>query len=86
MVVRPPALHTATARDSTSVVLTHFRACLKVIQARAPALRSKLKKACKAAGIAPFTPHGLRHLVVDAMAYSGVDESRSVPCGLLISL
>ena len=40
---------------------------------RKQALRSRLKRACKAAGIAPFTPHGLRRLVVDTMARNGVD-------------
>ncbi len=40
---------------------------------RTTALRSRLKRACKAAGIAPFTPHGLRRLAVDTLARSGVD-------------
>jgi integrase len=40
---------------------------------RKQALRYKLKSACKAAGIAPFTPHGLRRLAVDTLARSGVD-------------
>jgi integrase/recombinase XerC len=36
-------------------------------------VRSKLARACGAAGVPPFTPHGLRRMVVDRMARSGVD-------------
>jgi integrase len=42
---------------------------------RAPAttLRDRMERACKAAGVAAFTPHGLRRFVVDRMARAGVD-------------
>ncbi|MFH1466503.1 MAG: tyrosine-type recombinase/integrase [Pseudomonadota bacterium] len=36
-------------------------------------VRSKLARACKVAGVPPFTPHGLRRMVVDRMARAGVD-------------
>jgi len=36
-------------------------------------IRHHLARACKAAGINRFTPHGLRRMVVDRMARSGVD-------------
>ncbi len=42
-------------------------------RARDQNVRSKLKRACKAAGVQRFTPHGLRRMVVDRMARSGVD-------------
>ena len=43
------------------------------VKGRTTEIHSRLKRACKAAGIAPFTPHGLRRLVVDTMARNGVD-------------
>ena len=36
-------------------------------------VRGHLKRACKHAGVEPFTPHGFRRMVVDRMARSGVD-------------
>ena len=36
-------------------------------------VRSKLRRACKAADVKRFTPQGLRRMVVDRMARSGVD-------------
>lgn len=36
-------------------------------------VRDRLRRACKAAGVPVFTPHGLRRLVVDRMARGGVD-------------
>lgn len=36
-------------------------------------VRDALARACSDAGVRPFTPHGLRRLVVDRMARSGVD-------------
>ena len=40
---------------------------------RKQALRSRLTRACVKTGVEHFTPHGLRRLVVDTMARSGVD-------------
>lgn len=36
-------------------------------------VRDRLRRACKAASVPVFTPHGLRRLVVDRMARGGVD-------------
>lgn len=36
-------------------------------------VRDRLRRACKAADVPVFTPHGLRRLVVDRMARGGVD-------------
>ena len=36
-------------------------------------VRSTLNRACKAAGVPRFTPHGLRRLVVDTMIRAGVE-------------
>ena len=37
------------------------------------AVRDRLRRACKAASVPRFTPHGLRRMVVDRMARGGVD-------------
>ncbi len=42
-------------------------------RARDQNVRTKLKRASKAASVQRFTPHGLRRMVVDRMARSGVD-------------
>ena len=36
-------------------------------------MRNAITRACEKAGVAPFTPHGLRRLAVDRMARSGVE-------------
>jgi hypothetical protein len=34
-----------------------------------------LKRACTAAGVKPFTPHGFRRMVVDRMIRGGIDPA-----------
>ena len=38
-------------------------------------VRDRLKRACKAAGVKPFTPHGFRRMVVDRMIRGGIDPA-----------
>ncbi len=42
---------------------------------RDQALRGRLARACKRAGVRAFTPHGLRRMVVDRMLRAGVDPA-----------
>jgi integrase len=44
-------------------------------QPKDQALRSRLARACKRAGVKAFTPHGLRRMVVDRMLRAGVDPA-----------
>jgi len=67
--LRPTVLAEVVDRlDGSDEYLLEFS-----VKWRTTALRSRLKRACKAAGIAPFTPHGFRRLAVDTMARNGVD-------------
>ena len=38
-------------------------------------VRDRLRRACKAAGVKPFPPHGFRRMVVDRMIRGGVDPA-----------
>ncbi len=42
---------------------------------RDQAVRSRLARACRRAGVKAFTPHGLRRMVVDRMLRAGVDPA-----------
>jgi integrase len=42
---------------------------------RDQAIRSRLARACRRAGVRAFTPHGLRRMVVDRMLRAGVDPA-----------
>ena len=66
--------------EFASSLLNHFASNAGPLVAGSPAVapqivRDRLKRACKTAGVKPFTPHGFRRMVVDRMIRGGVDPA-----------